>query len=149
MGFLDGAKVEWGCLCSAMTDNNFRTIPSPSPSARQSPTVLPPLSKFYYGPTQGWNSAEASPSLSGSSSRSCYAHALRADESDIGSTLSLHSPHPEIPPTLPPRLSPGLPAYSSPHWRNQFPPAEGESQGWQGMLLSYVISRRKSLTRAT
>ena len=47
-----------------------------------------------------------------------------------GSTWSLNH-DPEIPPTLPPRLSPGIPAYTSPQWSNNFPRAEDSSQqGW-------------------
>ena len=47
-----------------MTDAQAR--PQPSPTPRAVPPVLPPLSKFYCGPAQGWNSAEASPSQNAS-----------------------------------------------------------------------------------
>ncbi|KAL9131864.1 MAG: hypothetical protein Q9217_000310 [Psora testacea] len=87
-----------------MTDN----VREPSP--RHGASVLPPLSKFYYGPARGWASAEASPSHN-------------------GSIWSSNSP-PEIPPSLPPRLSPGPPAYSPSAWQNQFPQTNEESQGW-------------------
>ena len=47
-----------------------------------------------------------------------------------GSAWSLNH-DPELPPALPPRLSPGIPAYTSPQWSNNFAQAEDSSQqGW-------------------
>ncbi len=37
---------------------------SPPPSSRTGP-MLPPLSKYYYGPAQGWSSTDSSPSHNG------------------------------------------------------------------------------------
>ena len=47
-----------------MPDSKYRPVRSPSPRTGPAPSnsVLPPLSKFYYGPAQGWSSSENSPS---------------------------------------------------------------------------------------
>lgn len=71
--------------------------------------MLPPLSKFYYGPAQGWGSTESSP---------------------IHNGPSWSQNHHDVPPNLPPRLSPGPPAYSSPQWMNHSPYSTETSQGW-------------------
>ncbi|CAD6587589.1 MAG: hypothetical protein ASARMPREDX12_002940 [Alectoria sarmentosa] len=71
--------------------------------------MLPPLSKYYYGPAQGWNSTESSPKHNGS---------------------SWTSSHSDIPPALPPQLSPGPPAATSLQWMNHSPYSVESSQGW-------------------
>ena len=111
-----------------MPESKYRAQRSPSP--KTAPSVLPPLSKFYYGPAAGWASTESSPSHNGMR-RVQHAKTRRTitDEVLTGSTWSLNH-NPEIPPTVPPRLSPGIPAYTSPQWSNNFPQAEESAQGW-------------------
>ena len=98
---------------------------SPSPSSKTGP-MLPPLSKYYYGPAQGWNSADSSPSHNGI----CYCILPSKPHPHQFTGSSWSANHHDIPPSLPPRLSPGPPAYSPPQWMNHSPYAAEASQGW-------------------
>ena len=113
-------------------DNRMKNPQSPSP--RPTPTVLPPLSKFYYGPAQGWTSTEASPSHNGGPQQLlCFSSpfGLLADQLSSDSTWSLHSHQSDFSSTVPPRLSPAVPAYSSSQWQNDFSSSIGEPKPWQ------------------
>ena len=69
--FKDAAEVSSSSI-DARVYNLRRIMPehhrgqqqSPSPSSKTG-SMLPPLSKYYYGPAQGWNSTESSPSHNG------------------------------------------------------------------------------------
>lgn len=111
-----------------MPDNHLRALRSPSPIPGAS--VLPPLSKYYYGPAQGWTSADASPSHNGMRNESGCAPEPHANDGVVASTWSLNAPH-EIPPTLPPRLSPSLQTFSPRQWTSNFPSQQDPDQGWQ------------------
>lgn len=124
-----------------MPDNNTaRAQRSPSPKAGSS--VQPPLSKYYYGPAQGWASTEVSPSNNGTAIAS-QSHVLVApqtlkaptDAKCLGSSWSLNAP-PEQALNLASRQSPGPPPYSPASWARNYPSQSEPVQGWQHHLGS-------------
>ena len=103
----------------------YRNQQHSAPATSKPGIILPPLSKYYYGPAQGWNSTDSSPSHTGM--YRILPPTICADRL-AGSSWSLS--HHDIPTSLPYRLPARPPTAGSSHWATRSFYSAEALQGW-------------------